>query len=91
MLEAAWTHSVELERLSFKGTVDTLRQWTPLFAPPDVRFHTCTPMKRGASSPQILSRCAQTVQSRELGLYAQSCFSSSLSIVISGSFHSRAH
>ena len=33
MLEAAWTHSVELERLSFKGTVDTLRQWTPLFAP----------------------------------------------------------
>ncbi len=33
MLEAAWTHQVELERLSFKGTVDTLRQWTPLFAP----------------------------------------------------------
>ena len=33
MLEAAWTHGVELERLSFKGTVDTLRQWTPLFAP----------------------------------------------------------
>lgn len=33
MLEAAWTHSVELERLSFKGTVDTLRQWTPLLAP----------------------------------------------------------
>ena len=33
MLEAAWTHSVDLERLSFKGTVDTLRQWTPLFAP----------------------------------------------------------
>jgi hypothetical protein len=33
MLEAAWTHDVSLERLSFKGTVDTLRQWTPLFAP----------------------------------------------------------
>jgi hypothetical protein len=33
MLEAAWTHGVKLERLSFKGTVDTLRQWTPLFAP----------------------------------------------------------
>ena len=33
MLEASWTHSVPLDRLSFKGTVDTLRQWTPLFAP----------------------------------------------------------
>ena len=33
MLESAWTHNVELDRLSFKGTVDTLRQWTPLFAP----------------------------------------------------------
>jgi hypothetical protein len=33
MLEAAWTHDVALERLSFKGTVDTLRQWTPLMAP----------------------------------------------------------
>jgi len=33
MLEASWTHAVPLERLSFKGTVDTLRQWTPLFAP----------------------------------------------------------
>jgi hypothetical protein len=33
MLEAAWTCGVALERLSFKGTVDTLRQWTPLFAP----------------------------------------------------------
>jgi len=31
MLEAAWTHGVDLERLSFKGTVDTLRQWAPLF------------------------------------------------------------
>lgn len=33
MLEASWQHGVELDRLSFKGTVDTLRQWTPLFAP----------------------------------------------------------
>lgn len=33
MLEAAWTHQCELSRLSFKGTVDTLRQWSPLFAP----------------------------------------------------------
>jgi hypothetical protein len=33
MLEAAWTYGVELTRLSFKGTVDTLRQWTPLLAP----------------------------------------------------------
>ncbi len=32
MLEAAWTHHGELSRLSFKGTVDTLRQWSPLFA-----------------------------------------------------------
>lgn len=32
MLEAAWTHGVDLARLSFKGTVDTLRQWAPLFA-----------------------------------------------------------
>lgn len=38
MLEAARTHQVDLERLSFKGTVDTLRQWTPLFAP---RMFTC--------------------------------------------------
>jgi hypothetical protein len=33
MIEAAWTHGVEIERLSFKGTVDTLRQWAPLFDP----------------------------------------------------------
>jgi hypothetical protein len=33
MLEAAWTHGVDIQRLSFKGTVDTLRQWSPLFAP----------------------------------------------------------
>jgi hypothetical protein len=33
MLEAAWTYNVSLERLSFKGTVDTLRQWTPLLSP----------------------------------------------------------
>ena len=33
MLEASWTYSVPLDRLSFKGTVDTLRNWTPLLAP----------------------------------------------------------
>jgi hypothetical protein len=33
MLEAAWTYQVPLDRLSFKGTVDALRQWTPLLAP----------------------------------------------------------
>jgi hypothetical protein len=33
MLESAWTYAVPLDRLSFKGTVDTLRQWTPLYAP----------------------------------------------------------
>lgn len=33
MLEASWVHNVPLDRLSFKGTVDTLRQWTPLMAP----------------------------------------------------------
>jgi hypothetical protein len=32
-VEAAWTHHVDLERMSFKETVDTLRQWTPLLAP----------------------------------------------------------
>jgi hypothetical protein len=31
MLEAAWTYDLPVERLSFKGTVDTIRQWTPLF------------------------------------------------------------
>jgi len=33
MVEAASTHGVEIDRLSFKGTVDTLRQWAPLFDP----------------------------------------------------------
>src|ERR1035438_2590881 len=33
MLESAWTYSVPLDRLSFKGTVDTLRPRTPQFAP----------------------------------------------------------
>ena len=32
MVEVAWTHGVDVARLSFKGTVDTLRQWTPLLA-----------------------------------------------------------
>lgn len=33
MVEAAWTHHVDYEKMSFKGTIDTLRQWTPLLAP----------------------------------------------------------
>jgi len=33
MLAAAKAHRVAVDRLSFKGTVDTLRQWTPLLAP----------------------------------------------------------
>ena len=33
MLTAAKAHRVPVDRLSFKGTVDTLRQWTPLLAP----------------------------------------------------------
>ena len=32
MIEAAWTHNLPVERLSFKGTVDTLRQWAPLLS-----------------------------------------------------------
>jgi hypothetical protein len=41
MVEAAWTHGVELDRLSFKATVDTLRQWAPLFAAGGRRQHIC--------------------------------------------------
>lgn len=33
MLEAAWRHDVAIERISFKGTVDTLRSWAGLMAP----------------------------------------------------------
>jgi hypothetical protein len=40
MLEAALTHGVDLERLSFKGTVDTLRQWEPLLDPARARHRT---------------------------------------------------
>jgi hypothetical protein len=32
MVEAARTHSVPVARLSFKGSVTTLRQWSGLFA-----------------------------------------------------------
>jgi hypothetical protein len=32
MVEAAWMQGGDIDRLSFKGTVDTLRQWAPLFA-----------------------------------------------------------
>jgi hypothetical protein len=32
MQEAAATHQAPLERLSFKGTVDTLREWASIFS-----------------------------------------------------------
>ncbi len=50
MLEASWTYSVPLDRLSFKGTVDTLRQWTPLFAPRSSAFRRAR-NELSASSP----------------------------------------
>lgn len=32
MLEAATSYAVHLERLSFKGTIATIRQWAPILA-----------------------------------------------------------
>jgi len=34
ILEAATTHEVSFERISFKGTIDTVRQWAPLISQP---------------------------------------------------------
>lgn len=57
MLEAAWTHSVPIERLSFKGTVDTLRQWTPLMAPTMFAFkHARQELLRIIAADQVPSR-----------------------------------
>jgi hypothetical protein len=57
MLEAAWTHSVALERLSFKGTVDTLRQWTPLMAPTMFAFkHARQELLRIIATDQVPNR-----------------------------------
>ena len=57
MLEAAWTHSVTLERLSFKGTVDTLRQWTPLLAPTLFAFkHARQQLLRIIATDQVPNR-----------------------------------
>lgn len=57
MLEAAWTHSVALERLSFKGTVDTLRQWTPLMAPTMFAFkHARQELLRIIAADQVPNR-----------------------------------
>jgi hypothetical protein len=36
MTEAAITHAVNIERISFKGTVSTIRQWAPLIAHPQL-------------------------------------------------------
>ncbi|MDR1283298.1 MAG: hypothetical protein LBK99_21130 [Opitutaceae bacterium] len=33
ILETALSHHVDIERLSFKGSIDTLRSWLPLFLP----------------------------------------------------------
>ena len=57
MLEAAWTHGVELTRLSFKGTVDTLRQWTPLLAPTLFdHHHVRAELLRIIAADQVLER-----------------------------------
>ena len=57
MLEAAWTHQVQLERLSFKGTLDTLRQWTPLFAPTMFAFKRAREeLLRVIAADQLLPR-----------------------------------
>ncbi len=61
MLEAAWTHQVEIERLSFKGTVDTLRQWTPLFAPTMFAFKRAREeLLRVIAADQLLCRPNRT-------------------------------
>lgn len=57
MVEAAWTHDVDLERMSFKGTVDTLRQWTPLLAPRMFAFkHARQELLRVIAADAVLSR-----------------------------------
>lgn len=57
MLEAAWTHHCELSRLSFKGTVDTLRQWSPLFAPGLFEFRRAREeLLRIIAADQVLAR-----------------------------------
>lgn len=57
MLEAAWTFGVELDRLSFKGTVDTLRQWTPLLAPAMFAFTRARrELLRIIAADQLLTR-----------------------------------
>lgn len=74
MLEAAWTHGVELDRLSFKGTVDTLRQWTPLLAPTMFAFKRAreellrviaadaVPLRPNRSEPRVKKRRAKNYQ-----------------------------
>lgn len=74
MLEAAWTHSAALERLSFKGTVDTLRQWTPLLAPAMFAFKRAreellrviaadiVPLRPNRSEPRAKKRRAKNYQ-----------------------------
>jgi len=61
---ATWTHNIEIERLSFKGTVDTLRQWAPLFshAQANTRAHAANSC---ASSPPIESLTVPIAANRE--------------------------
>jgi Transposase DDE domain len=74
MLEAAWTYNVPLDRLSFKGTVDTLRQWTPLMAPSLFAFKRAreeliriiaadqVPDRPNRSEPRVKKRRAKNYQ-----------------------------
>jgi hypothetical protein len=74
MMEAAWTHTVPLDRLSFKGTVDTLRQWTPLMAPTMFAFKRAreellrviatdlVPDRPNRSEPRAIKRRPKTYQ-----------------------------
>jgi hypothetical protein len=74
MLEAAWTHGADLDRLSFKGTVDTLRQWTPLLAPSMFAFKRArkellrviaadpVPLRPNRSEPRVRKRRAKNYQ-----------------------------
>jgi hypothetical protein len=74
MLEAAWIHHCELSRLSFKGTVDTLRQWSPLFAPRMFEFKRArrellriiaadqVPARSNRSEPRARKRRAKSYQ-----------------------------
>ncbi len=74
MVEAAWTHCLDIERMSFKGTIDTLRQWTPLLAPRMFAFKharaellrviaaDAVPLRPNRSEPRVKKRRPKTYQ-----------------------------